>query len=194
LFGTSVYTYVVVLTVGAAPSLGYEPSALASADRAPYQTAGMHAAAAWLSEHARPDDLVMGSTATGNYLGGSAPGRVYVGHWVATLDYATKAEQATWFYSAPLDDERRAFLAANGVRWVVYGLHERARSSALVSPTGATPAFSAPGVDVFDARALVQRGVGASVDALTPQPPLPTVGEGENDGLPSPTHRERGWG
>ena len=53
---------------------------------------------------------MLGSVLTGNYLAGAAPTRVYVGHWVATLNYAQKARDVNWFYDGPLDDERRAFV------------------------------------------------------------------------------------
>jgi hypothetical protein len=97
----------------------------------------------------------MGSTLTGNFLAGAAPGRVYVGHWVATLDYDRKAERMRWFYGADLDHERQEFLEVSGIRYVVYGPHERRLNPGLTDPVNVAPAFTAPGLALYDARTLV---------------------------------------
>lgn len=181
LVGTSVFTYGVAAMVALGPNLGYTALEMALADRAPYQPASVQAAAAWLAEHQAADEVVLGSTATSNYLAGAAPGRVYVGHWVATLDFERKQERMGWFYAGLLDDERRTFLSSNDIRYVVYGPHERLLHSALTPPAGVQPAFSAPGIDVYDVRALAAqhetgRATPAPLRRLEGPPSLPWAG------------------
>lgn len=154
LFGTSVFTYVVALMVGLAPTLGYPLADLSSFDRSPYQPPAVQAAADWLAAHESPDHVVLASTLSGNYIAGKAPGRVYVGHQVATLGFSAKVDDVRWFFSAPLDDDRRAFLTANRIRFVVYGPHERSLANGNVVPRAAGAVFSTGDVEIFDADAL----------------------------------------
>jgi hypothetical protein len=176
-FGTSAMTYLIALAVAIGPVIGYGPLELATADRSPYQPQSVKAAADWLAEHETADDLVLSATVTANYLAGRAPGRVYVGHQVATLAYFDKVERMGWFFAGPLDEERLAFLRANGVRYVVYGPYERHLNPALRPPPDAQFVFSAPDIDVIDVRALATAGEGertvpdsASVERGSPSP------------------------
>ena len=41
------------------------------------------------------------------------------------MEYEQKRHEAVWFFAGPLDVERRAFLAAHGIRYVVLGPVER---------------------------------------------------------------------
>jgi hypothetical protein len=91
-----------------------------------FQPASLRAAGAWLSARMQADDVVLAQILTGNFLAGIVPGRAYLGHWVATLDFARKQQEMTWFYAAPLDEERLRFLRDRQIRFVVYGPHERA--------------------------------------------------------------------
>jgi hypothetical protein len=154
-FGTSAMTYSIALAVAIGPVIGYGPLELATADRSPYQPASVKAVADWLAEHETADDLVLSSTVTANYLAGRAPGRVYVGHQVATLAYFDKVERMGWFFAGAFDEERRDFLREHGVRYVVYGPYERHLNPALRPPSDAQRVFSAPDIEVIDVRALV---------------------------------------
>jgi hypothetical protein len=157
LFSTSIRTWTIALLVALAPNMGYTVADLATADHAAYHPASVTAAAAWLAEHEGPDDVVLASNLTGNYLAGIAPGRVYTGQWVATLHFDEKKARASWFYAAPLDGERRAFLLENGFRYVFYGPHERALGDESVVPRDVPPVYAAQDVTIFDARALATR-------------------------------------
>jgi hypothetical protein len=68
--------------------------------------------------------VILGHTVTGNILAGLVPGRVYVGHWVATADYRARDAEARWFFSAPFDEQRRQFLHEHRVDYVVFGPYE----------------------------------------------------------------------
>jgi len=160
LIGTSVATYMIAATTAIAPSLNMLIPDVPRADRSAYQPTLMAEAAGWLAANASTDDLVLGSVLTGSYLAGAAPSRVYVGHWVATLDYAGKTRDVHWFYDGPLDDERLAFLARQGIRYVVYGPHERRMGGDPGESPGIPLVFSTPGIDIFDAGPL------RSVDGL----------------------------
>jgi hypothetical protein len=143
LFGSSAYMYVVALTIALAPSMAWKPYPdAAGADRSSYQQADVHAAADWLAATAQPDDVVLASALTGNYLAGILPGRSYVGHWVATLDYGAKKSRAEWFFAQPLDDERRAFLADAGIDYVVLGPAERLIGAESLNDPALTPVFT----------------------------------------------------
>ncbi|MFN8636407.1 MAG: hypothetical protein U0893_21375 [Chloroflexota bacterium] len=146
LFGSTVYLYVVAFSIALAPG---EYLAGPGADRAPYQQASVRAVGDWLARTGRPADLVLASTVTGNYLGGVYPGRVYVGHWVATLDYETKKKQAEWFFAAPVDDARRELLARAGVTYVVVGPHERLLGASEPTDPLLTPVFHTDGATVY---------------------------------------------
>ena len=76
-------------------------------------------------------------------------GRVYVGHWVATLDYETKKKQAEWFFAAPVDDARRELLARAGVTYVVVGPHERLLGASEPTDPLLTPVFHTDGATVY---------------------------------------------
>lgn len=150
LVGSSAYTYVVAWTIALAPLLGWQQPPMPGADRASYQPAEVVAAADWLAVNASPDDVVLGAILTGSYVAGTAPGRVYVGHWVGTLDYGSKVSASNWFFSAPLDDERRAFLGEHGIRYVVYGPHERLLGGQPGLAEGIERVFEAPGVEILE--------------------------------------------
>jgi hypothetical protein len=126
LFGSSAHMYAVGLSIALMPPLFHSPDLVGpGSDRSSYQQVSLHEAAEWLAPRVGPDDLILSATLTGNFLAGAVPARSYVGHWVATLDYPEKKRLAEWFFSKPLDAERREFLAQRGVRYVLYGRNER---------------------------------------------------------------------
>jgi hypothetical protein len=84
------------------------------------------AVAAWLTENAAEGALVVSDYGSGNFLPGWAPVRSYYGHGPETIDIATKKENVQRFYAGGTDDGwRQAFLAENGVRYVLEGPAER---------------------------------------------------------------------
>jgi hypothetical protein len=151
LFGSSGYTALVAVVLCLAPIMGWP-----TADRegpgtgqGPYQPTEVVAAGDWLAEHTTPDDLLLASHVTAGYLVGEAPMRVFVGHWVATLNYRDKDNGTLWFYAGPLDDDRRVFLAEHGIDYVVYGPHERVFGGGPGDGEGLEPVFSSSGLDIY---------------------------------------------
>lgn len=80
----------------------------------------------WLQASMNPEDVVLGETGTSNYIAGIIPGRVFVGHWSATLNYAAKEAAMRGFYAGDEGAQSsQGFLAENGIRYVLYGPRER---------------------------------------------------------------------
>jgi len=143
LFSSTVCFYGILLTIVA------RPAAVAGHGSA-FQPVALEAAGQWLVTAMGPDDVVLADAPTGNYLAGLTPGRVFVGHPIGTLGHDEK-RQATWrFYLGKDDDAGHGFLAANNIRYVVYGPHERALGAA---PPGVTPAlrsvYETPEVTIY---------------------------------------------
>ena len=98
--------------------------------------------------------LGLAQPATGNYLVRTITGRVYVGHWSATVDYLQKRRDVAWFFAGPMDSERQEFLAAHGIRYVVVGPVERMTASPAWSSgeqAGLVSIYDADGVTIFEA-------------------------------------------
>jgi hypothetical protein len=123
LFGSTFLLYVAGFGVASGPAstVTVRPDSASVT----FQPASLRSAGAWLSAQMEADDVVLGHMLTGNFLAGIVPGRAYLGHWVATLDFARKQQEMAWFYAAPLDEERLRFLRDRQIRFVVYGPHER---------------------------------------------------------------------
>lgn len=126
LFGSTAALYSLLLREVSRPS-----TALAGA----FHRASIAEAGLWLAQAMDPADIVLAETLTGNYLGGIVPGRVYVGHWVATWRYEDKQAAMRQFYrTSEHDGAFERFLLDNGIRYVVYGPWER--SWGAVPPSG----------------------------------------------------------
>lgn len=137
------------VAVSQALDAGSPGQALARPD---FYPTSLQPAARWLAEWSGPDDVVLAQPKTGNYLVREISGRVYIGHWSATVEYERKRREAAWFFAGPLDAERRAFLTANGIRYVFFGSVERAgASSSWVNDrqVGLTPVYDADDVTIF---------------------------------------------
>ena len=92
-----------------------------------YRDAGQVAAMDWLNGRVRPDDVVLTSYATGNYLPARVGARVFVGHGPESVHAAEKDELVRQFFSAATDDTwRRWLLEEYGVDYVFWGPEERA--------------------------------------------------------------------
>ncbi len=89
-------------------------------------TAQEQEAADWLAQHSASRDVVLSSIEAGNALVGTIPGRVVVGHIVATLHAREKEALARRFFASdtPLD-ERARLLADSQATVVFYGPQER---------------------------------------------------------------------
>jgi len=91
-----------------------------------YRDAGEVTALDWLSGRVRPDDVVMASYETGNYLPVRVGARVFVGHGPETVHADEKRLLAARFFAASTEDAwRRRLLAEYGVDYVFWGPLER---------------------------------------------------------------------
>lgn len=143
LFGTSLFVLMVMTGLANAPA----DQVAADGQASPLGGGTFHRvqladAAAWLASATGPDDVVLADLPTGNLIGGVIPGRVFVGHSVATLRSAEKERAARRFFGEADDEERRRFLASNRIRYVVYGPYERALAMALpLESSGLGPVY-----------------------------------------------------
>jgi hypothetical protein len=84
------------------------------------------AAVDWLGANAGPDDVVLSSFLVGNLIPARTGRRVVLGHWIGTLDYATKTDQVRRFFGSEMSDEgRRTLLRDYAVLFVFVGPDER---------------------------------------------------------------------
>jgi hypothetical protein len=161
LFGSSAHMFIVGMTIALAPTMAWNTYAVgAGADRSSYQQASVHAAGLWMAERVSQDDLVLAATLTGNYLAGATPGRVYVGHWVATLDYTEKKRRAEWFFGGQLDAERRQFLIETGADYVVIGPAERLLGASGYDDPVLVPVLSERDVTVYRVESALAQAAG----------------------------------
>lgn len=92
-----------------------------------FQSTHTRRAADWLASSTGADDVLLAGVHTSNYFAGIVPGRVFVGHWVATVDFEDKERAMNRFFRADVVDAARLpFLVANNIRYVAYGPRERA--------------------------------------------------------------------
>ena len=103
-------------------------------------TSDLDAAAAWLDQQARAEDVILADWDTSNYLAARTPARVFGGHPVATLRPAEKrlASEAVFSHTSSLAVARNL-----GAQWLVYGPAE----ADVAAP--AEPAFQSGPVRVF---------------------------------------------
>ncbi len=142
------------------------PRNLSGTQNRPYLLEGEADALHYLGTNAKPGEAVLvcpdttaqqyGAAALLPYLGVYvpvySPATAYCAHWSETASFAEKLkEQTRFFRDATMDDERRAFLAANPtIRYVLYahavksGLTD-AQGNALINERTGLPYFS--GVD-----------------------------------------------
>jgi hypothetical protein len=124
-----------------------------SVDRSDFYPAPLRPAGQWLGQRVDVDEVVLAQPRTGNYLVQAIRGRVYVGHWSATVEYLTKRGQVDWLYAEPIDEARLDFLVEHRVRYVVAGPIERV-SERWVQSAAETPGLSlvyqSEGVSIFE--------------------------------------------
>jgi hypothetical protein len=109
----------VMLVAGSVLTLRWRPASI-------YRDVAEIAALDWLSEQAEPDDVVLASYATGNYLPVRVWARVFVGHGPETVHFDEKHALMMRFFDAATDDVwRQTLLADYGVDYVFLGPAER---------------------------------------------------------------------
>jgi uncharacterized membrane protein len=112
------------------------------------------AAMRWLDEHTNPDDVVLSSFTIGHYIPGLAGNKAFLSNAVMTMDFYHKREMVNDFFdSATPDSERLAMIQKYGIRYVFFGLAERALGDYDPSTTSwLTLMFSSPQVDVYSVK------------------------------------------
>lgn len=112
------------------------------------------AAMRWLDEHTNPDDVVLSSFTLGHYIPGLAGNKAFLSNAVMTMDFNHKRERVNDFFdSATPDNERLAMIQKYGIRYVFFGLAERALGDYDPSTTSwLTLMFSSPQVDVYSVK------------------------------------------
>jgi hypothetical protein len=122
-------------------------------ERSDFFPAALAPAGRWLGQHATPDDVILAEPTTSNYLVQTMPGRVYVGHWSATVDYLRKKDEVAWLFGGDLDADRSAFLHDRDIRYVVVGPQERRHLAWTASDTQAgvlKQRYDADSVTIFE--------------------------------------------
>ena len=91
-----------------------------------YRDAAEVAALDWLSQRVKPDDVVLASYGTGNYLPARVGARAFVGHGPESVDANQKrALVARFFDGATSDLGRQELMTQYGVDYVLWGPAER---------------------------------------------------------------------
>ncbi len=114
------------------------------------------AAFEWLRLNTTPDDVVLSSLDTGQFVPGFAGNRTFLAHWSNTLDFFKKRAVVKRFFGASTPDaERLAVLNQGGVRYLVYGDAERQLGE--WDPSRASwlrRVWSSPAIQIFEVQAV----------------------------------------
>ncbi|MBC7227816.1 MAG: hypothetical protein H5T61_11385, partial [Thermoflexales bacterium] len=85
------------------------------------------AALRWLEENTSPDDVVLSGLNVGQYIPSVSGNRAFLAHWTMTVRFYEKQDRVEAFFNPSTPDEaRRETLCRFGVRYVFYGMEERA--------------------------------------------------------------------
>ncbi len=105
----------------------------------------------WLEQHVKPDDVVLSSLTTGQYVPMFTGAHAYIAHWAQTLDFYTKRDNVARFFDADTPEvERQRILKEHSVDYILIGPAERALG-AFEPSEGDTYqlVFSSPQVNVY---------------------------------------------
>jgi len=96
-----------------------------------YLDKDVHAALEWLDANTRPNEVVLASHDTSQFIPRLSRNRVVSGHDMLTADYGEKNGLVSRFYQARGDDEfKRGLVRRFQVRYVVFGPYEWAHNGA----------------------------------------------------------------
>lgn len=84
------------------------------------------AAMDWLRRSTPLDAVILGSATSGNKIPGLTGRRVYLGHWVNTIDLGRKRREADSFFGGMDDAQRLDFAGRQGISFIYCGPTERA--------------------------------------------------------------------
>jgi hypothetical protein len=105
----------------------------------------------WLEGNAAPEDVVLSSLTTGQYIPVLAGTHAFLAHWAQTLDFYGKSQMVQEFFNPGASDtSREQILQDYHVRYVLYGPAEQALGG--YNPEGSRLfklAFSTPEVKVY---------------------------------------------
>ncbi len=106
----------------------------------------------WLEDNANPDDVVLSSLTTGQYIPAWAGTHAFLAHWAATLDYFNKTDMVTAFFTPETTPAaRQEILQTYGVDYVLIGPAERALGEIAVDEMPfIQPVFTSPLVDIYE--------------------------------------------
>ncbi len=145
------YGYVGIATIGAGAMLQRHLSAYTP--RAPnyFLSADTQRLFEYLHEHASDRDITLAGFWTAGWAPTLADTRMFHGHWHMTLREPEKRAARDWFFtSSATPDERSAWLATNGVTWVIWSPWEwNDRMATLDDVPGLERAFVGDGVILY---------------------------------------------
>jgi hypothetical protein len=76
----------------------------------------------WISANTQPDDFILSTDQTGEFVAQVTGRRVFIGHPMETLNYDAKIEEVNQFYEGKLPAD---WITQFPVKWVIYGPYER---------------------------------------------------------------------
>lgn len=105
----------------------------------------------WLESNARPDDVVLASLTTGQYIPALTGAHTYLGHWAQTLDFFGKSADVDAFFNPGTSNaQREAILHKGKIRFILVGPAEQAVGPAKVDGLpGIKRVFSTSDVAIY---------------------------------------------
>jgi hypothetical protein len=80
----------------------------------------------WLSNHGKPDEVVLSSLTIGQYIPAYTGMHAFLAHWAQTVDFYGKSKMVDEFYSTTITDlQRQSILKEFNVHYVFFGPAER---------------------------------------------------------------------
>ncbi len=105
----------------------------------------------WLENNAGPEDVVLSSLTTGQYVPALTGMHAYLAHWAQTLDFFSKSQNVDDFLQGNLDEEKQMQILKDGsVDYVFWGPAEKAAgSAAALNLSVLKPVYTNPLVTIF---------------------------------------------
>jgi hypothetical protein len=105
----------------------------------------------WLEKNAKPDDVVLSSLTTGQYIPMLTGTHAYLAHWAQTLDFFGKTNKVDAFFANnPIQAQQQTTLSEGNVQYVFFGPAEQSIGGAkLVNLKELSPVFVDGPVTVY---------------------------------------------
>lgn len=79
----------------------------------------------WLKNNLGDQDIVLSDTVTGSFIAGFSGKKIYIGHWVETLEWQEKLKTTKWFFREDSEDEKKIdFLRKERITYLFYSQFE----------------------------------------------------------------------